>query len=256
MLRLAFVGKGGSGKSSIAGTFARLLARRGEPVLVVDSDPMPGLAISLGIEPSDEGIPDEAVEEGPEDGPRFQLRDGLTAEEAVERYAFAGPDGVRLLQLGKLHGHAGALVRSQFAFRQVVDRLPEGRWHVVGDLPGGTRQPYFGWGRYADTYLIVVEPMDKSLLAARRLTGLSDAWSEDGGPAPRVLAVANKVRAATDRARIADRLDVPVVAEVPWDEDLHAAESRGQAPVDSAPASAAVRAVGSLVEQLCGEAEP
>lgn len=256
MLRVAFVGKGGSGKSSIAGTFARLLGQRGEPVLVVDSDPMPGLAISLGIAPSDEGIPEEAVDEGPEGGPRFQLREGLTAEGAVDRYAFEGPDGVRLLQLGKLHGHAGALIRSQFAFRQIVDQLPEDRWHVVGDLPGGTRQPYFGWGRYADTYLIVVEPMDKSLLAARRLTGLSEAWAEDGGPTPRVLAVANKVREPTDRDRIADRLDVPVVAEVPWDEDLHAAESRGDAPVDGAPDSAAVRAVASLVEHLCGEAGP
>ncbi|MDP8932341.1 MAG: AAA family ATPase, partial [Actinomycetota bacterium] len=42
-MRVAFVGKGGSGKSALAGTLARALARRGESVLVLDSDPMPGL---------------------------------------------------------------------------------------------------------------------------------------------------------------------------------------------------------------------
>lgn len=39
-VRVAFVGKGGAGKSSIAGTFARLLAVTGQPVLALDSDPM------------------------------------------------------------------------------------------------------------------------------------------------------------------------------------------------------------------------
>lgn len=48
-LRLAVVGKGGSGKSTVAGTMARLLGRSGEKVLALDSDPMPGLAISLGL---------------------------------------------------------------------------------------------------------------------------------------------------------------------------------------------------------------
>jgi CO dehydrogenase nickel-insertion accessory protein CooC1 len=49
-LRLAVVGKGGAGKSVIAGTLARLLARRGERVLALDSDLLPGLALSLGAE--------------------------------------------------------------------------------------------------------------------------------------------------------------------------------------------------------------
>src|SRR5215213_857141 len=107
LLRVAFVGKGGVGKSAVAGTFARTLARTGAPVLAIDSDPMPGLAFSLGIEVTDVGIPNDAVrerEEG-EEGPRFRLRDGLTAADAVEQYSVAGPDGVRFLQFAKLRGH-------------------------------------------------------------------------------------------------------------------------------------------------------
>ncbi len=63
IVRIAFIGKGGAGKSALAGTFARLLASQGEAVLVIDSDPMPGLALSLGMPVTDEGIPDDATVE-------------------------------------------------------------------------------------------------------------------------------------------------------------------------------------------------
>ena len=71
-MRVAFVGKGGAGKSALAGTFARVLARRGEPVLAIASDPMPGLAFSVGLDVTDAPIPDDAVEDPPggEQGPR------------------------------------------------------------------------------------------------------------------------------------------------------------------------------------------
>ncbi len=245
------MGKGGSGKSAIAGTFARALARRGEPVLAVDSDPMPGLAFSLGIEADDAPIPEEAVVERAEGdgGPRFRLRPGLGAAEAIERYAAVGPDGVRFLQLGKLRGHVGTLVRSQFAFRQIVEELPEGGWHLIGDLPGGTRQPFAGWGDYARVILVVAEPSAKSLLSARRLTRLALAKRAPDA----ILAVASKVREPADVGWIGQRTGLEVVAAVPFDDELGAAERAGLAPIDAAPACPAVRAVESLVDRLCEE---
>lgn len=244
--RIAFVGKGGAGKSMIAGTFVRLLAARGEPVLAVDSDPMPGLALSMGIETSDEGIPDDAVEENTDDeGPRYRLC--LPASEAVRRYAVTGPDGAMFLQFGKLRGVInGQMVRSQMAFRQIVDGLPPEEWHVVGDLPGGTRQPFFGWGRFARTVIVVAEPTAKSLLSARRLARLALAKE-----APRVVAVASKVRQPGDVELVARRSGLEVVGAIPWDEAVAEGERRGRAPVDHAPGSPAVRAVESLLEWMC-----
>ncbi|MDP9401732.1 MAG: hypothetical protein M3P85_00020 [Actinomycetota bacterium] len=248
-MRVAFVGKGGVGKSAIAGTFARALARRGEPVLALDSDPMPGMAFSLGLERSDAPMPDEAVEERGEgeDGPRYRLRAGLSAAEAVERYAALAPDGVRFLQFGKHRGQVGPLIRSQFAFRQIVRDLPAERWSLVGDLPGGTRQAFGGWGGYAETVLVVVEPTAKSLLTGRRLARLASL--EEGRPAE-VVAIANKVRDAGDVELIGHRTGLDVVAAVGWDEALAEAERQGAAPIDAAPESPAVRAVESLVDQL------
>ena len=48
-MKLAIAGKGGSGKTSISGTMARLLARDGYRVLAIDGDSNPNLALTLGI---------------------------------------------------------------------------------------------------------------------------------------------------------------------------------------------------------------
>jgi len=251
-LRVAFVGKGGSGKSAIAGTFARALARRGEPVLTIDSDPMPGLAFSLGLERSDTPLPEDLVVERKEGetGPRWRLRPGLSAIDVVEQYSLTGPDGVRFLQFGKLRGHSATMMKSQFAFMQVIDQLPtEMPWSVVGDLPGGTRQPFAGWGDYADVFLAVIEPMAKSMLAGRRLARLA-ARAE--GPRT-VLAVANKVRDEADASVVEQRTGLRVVGAVPFDESFAEAERQSAAPIDRAPDSLAVRAVESLVSQLIEE---
>jgi CO dehydrogenase maturation factor len=247
LLRVAFVGKGGVGKSAVSGTFARLLGRH-TPVLAVDSDPMPGMAFSLGVPTAEAPIPDDAVVEKAEgeDGPRFRLRPGLTAGEAVERYAVPAPDGVRFLQFGKLRGPQWETIRSLSAFHRILDELGEDEWSLVGDLPGGTRQPFFGWGSYARTVLVVVEPTAKSLLSARRLARLAH-----GEKAPkRIVAVANKIREPGDADLVAQRTGLDVVGAIPYDDELADAERRGLAPLDAAPDCPAVRAVASLVERL------
>ena len=253
-MRVAFVGKGGAGKSAIAGTFCRFLARRGEPVLAIDSDPLPGLALSLGLKIDDDvRIPDDVVVERKEGelGPRYRLMPGLGAVEAVERFSVTAPDGVRFLQFGKigLHPEVGqSLFRSQLAFRQITRELPDDRWSVVGDLPGGTRQPFTGWGTFAKTVLIVVEPSAAGLLSARRLARMANMEHN-----PRVVAVANKVREPEDVDLVTARTGLEVIGAVPWDEAFADAERKRRAPIDEAPASEAVRAVDCLVDRLLEE---
>jgi len=243
--RVAFVGKGGSGKSTIAGTFARILGRSGQPVLALDSDPMPGMPYSLGVPVEDRPIPDEAVVEGPRGGPRWVLAPGLDAEQMIERHASVCPDGVRYLQFGNLWGHVSAIQRAQHAWSQVVSELDLDRWNLVGDLPGGTRQPMFGWCRYADSVLVVVEPTVKSLHSARRLLNLSKArW------APRNLAVVvNKARNARDAQLIEQRLGVQAIAALPYSPGVTAADRRGRAALDSEPRSGFVDGVKELVSR-------
>ncbi|MCY3608283.1 MAG: hypothetical protein OXG57_07550 [Acidimicrobiaceae bacterium] len=246
MQRVAFVGKGGAGKSTIAGTFARLLARRDPAVLALDSDPMPGLPYSLGIAVDDHPIPDDVVVPGPEGRPRWVLRPGLDAQGFVDRYAARGPDGVLYLQFGNLWGHVVRLQQAQHAWSQVVDQLDRHRWHLVGDLPGGTRQAMAGWAKYADTVCLVVEPTVKSLHTARRLMALSKAtW------APKhILLVVNKAADDVDASLVSERLGLPLAAVVPHDLGVARADRSGDAPLDAAPDGPFVSAVDGLVSQV------
>ena len=245
MIRIAFAGKGGSGKSSISGSFARLLARRGQPVLAVDSDPLPGMAYSLGIQVEDRPAPDDVVVEGPEEGPRWVLRPGLDAAKFIDQYAAAGPDGVRYLQFGNSWGHWSTLQRGQHAWSQVVREMDPNAWNVVGDLPGGTRQAMFGWAKYADILAIVVEPTPKSIQVAKRLRNISKAnWAPE-----HVVVVANRVTRPDDVERIRDTLERPIIGAVPDDIAVTAADKRAVAPLDQ-NAGPFVSAVEQLVSEI------
>ena len=48
-LKIAVGGKGGVGKTTIAGTLARLIAKEGRRVIAVDADPAMNLRFALGI---------------------------------------------------------------------------------------------------------------------------------------------------------------------------------------------------------------
>lgn len=249
-MRVAFVGKGGAGKSVLAGTAARLLGRRlGRPVLAVDSDPLPGLAFSLGLGDVTAPLPEEAWESYQVDG-RRRTRLRVSAGQAIEKYARAAPDGVRLLTFGKVVAGAGPgdLWASQSAFQEILDALPALDWTVVGDLPGGTRQPFFGWARYASRLLVVVEPSPAGLLTARRLARLADSRAS-----PRLVAVLNKVRPDDDVAELRRRCPLPVLGVVPADEAVREADRAGRPLLDVAPDAPAVAAVGSLVATLAEE---
>lgn len=49
-MKVAISGKGGTGKTTISGTLARLAAQRGTRVLALDCDSNPNLGLSLGLD--------------------------------------------------------------------------------------------------------------------------------------------------------------------------------------------------------------
>ncbi len=97
-MKLAVVGKGGVGKTTISGTLARLLARRGRHVLAIDGDPNPTLALALGVTP-------ERMERMPALSPDLvELTGGSyrltkTLAEVCESHSLRAPDGVTLLAM-------------------------------------------------------------------------------------------------------------------------------------------------------------
>lgn len=243
------VGKGGAGKSVIAGTMARILARGGQRVLALDSDLLPGLSVSLGSGPDPVEPPLLAAATKDGDG-RWSWRTGIGPETAAQRFATDAPDGVRLLQRGKLPPEGfHAIVGSSKAFYEVVHGLREAEafrdWALIGDLSGGPREPADDWAPYARLYVIVVQPSTQSALTARRLARL--VRMRDG---TRLAFVANRVQGERDVRHIEGLIGEPVLASVPADDDVATAERLGIAPIDHVPEASAVAAIERLVEAM------
>ena len=97
-MKLAVSGKGGTGKTTIAGTLARCLARQGLRVLAVDCDSNPNLGISLGVgDEETERLVSmrQALDEGDE-------AHAPTWDTLLTRYGSDGPDGVRLAVVSRI----------------------------------------------------------------------------------------------------------------------------------------------------------
>ncbi|HUE89770.1 MAG TPA: AAA family ATPase [Vicinamibacterales bacterium] len=111
MATIAIAGKGGSGKTTIAGTLARLIARRGREVWAIDADSTPNLAITLGLSrdaaASLTPMPRSILDESQDAEGKRVLTLGMTPAAVVEQFGTPTPDRVKLLLMGRVD-HAGA----------------------------------------------------------------------------------------------------------------------------------------------------
>lgn len=101
-MRVAVVGKGGAGKTTVSGTVARALARSGRRVVAVDADtnPMLGMSLGLGPELSESLIPvsDRLGSDG--------VEHEHTASGIIDSFGTDAPDGIRLLVALRLNADA------------------------------------------------------------------------------------------------------------------------------------------------------
>jgi len=97
-MKIVVAGKGGVGKTTVAGTLARSLARGGHRVIGLDADANPMLGISLGVGPeaTDALV---AVRQGLEDG---DTEHEPTIDGFVDRFGVDAPDGVRLVVASRI----------------------------------------------------------------------------------------------------------------------------------------------------------
>jgi CO dehydrogenase maturation factor len=253
-LWLAVIGKGGSGKSVISGTLARILARRGHKVLALDSDPMPGLTLSLGAEEPAEPPLNDAAENYEEF--RWRFKQGIGPVRAIQRFSTEAPDGVRLLTLGKADKDGLAHIQgSVLAYHEAVNNIERAKtfkdWILIGDVPAGPRQVGAGFAGFARTYLVVVEPGWASALAARRVARVANARGVTD-----VRFVASKVDGKGDVRLVEKLVGKRVYGSVPHDEAVAAAERDGVALLDAAPESPVVAAIKRLADRLVARTLP
>jgi CO dehydrogenase maturation factor len=266
-MKIATVGKGGSGKTTIAGILARIFAGRDQHVLAIDGDPNPNLALTLGMSRDDADrisyIPADLMQRvGERDGVAI-LKPKLADDQIMARYGYRAAENVDLIVMGKPdHGTAGTgcMCASHRAVRGLIAELTNIGEHTITDMEAGLEHLKRGTARNVDLMLIVAEPYYRSLEAAMRTHELARELA-----IPFIRVVANKVRDEQDRSAIESfcaRHGMTLIGTVPHDDALIEAERQAMSPYDFAPESSAVTALRGIADAVSalvvphGEGQP
>jgi CO dehydrogenase maturation factor len=240
-MKIAISGKGGVGKTTLAGVMARVLAQRGHKVIAIDADPDSNLASALGIEESEakkaqplaqmqEFIEERTGTKKGQYGAFFQINPKV--DDIPERFSLE-KDGVKLITLGSIpQGGGGCFCPESALLKSFLSHvLIERDDYVIVDMEAGLEHLGRGTTAYINALIVVVEPGKRSFQTAGQVNKLS----KDIG-IERVYIVGNKVANEKDLQFMQEHLsDLIFLGQMAYNEKIIEADKRGLSPYDIDP---------------------
>ena len=255
-LKIAVSGKGGVGKTLVAGVLADFFAKKEFKVLAIDADPSPNLALTIGIpiEEANKIVPVSENTQLLESKTRTDFegvyRLSFTVDDIVEKFGAKSPYGINLLVMGTVRAAGtGCTCPANAVIRALLRHLIVERDEVVVmDMEAGVEHMGRGTAKQVDTMLIVADSSLKSLETAKKIYGLA---TEAG--IKNAFVVGNKVRDSSEGEliqRFAAKNKIPVLDLIPHDETILKADREGEAPLKYAEDSEGIAAIQEIGKQL------
>ena len=254
-MKIAVSGKGGVGKTLVAGALAYSFAKKGFKTIAIDADPSPNLALTLGVPleeareivPISENKPLIESKTGTEFSGVYHL--SFAVDDVVRDFSVETPYGVSLIVMSTVKSigsgctcPANAVIRA--LLRYLIVKRDEA---VVVDMEAGIEHLGRGTARHVDTMLVVTDPIVKSLEIAKRIYKLT----EDAG-IKQVFLVGNKVANEVESDSIrkfAENNGMLLLNLIPFDEQVLRAETQGKTPLRNEQ-SKAFRSIEELGKKL------
>jgi CO dehydrogenase maturation factor len=254
-LKIAVSGKGGVGKTLIAGGIACSLASRGMKTIAIDADPSPNLALTLGLslEEAHKIVPisenKNLIESKTSTEYSGVFRLSFTVEDIVRDYSVKTPFDVNLIVMGTVRSMgSGCTCPENAVIRALLQHLVvERNEAVVLDMEAGIEHIGRGTARHVDVMLIVADANIKALGIAKRIYELS---SKAG--MKQVFLVGNKIADAIQKETVenfAVKNGLRILDFVPFDKKVVEAEMHGETPLQNKK-SEAVHAIEKLCKKL------
>jgi len=257
-MKVAVSGKGGVGKTLIAGTLARLFSKDGFKVLAIDNDSAMNLSYTLGItqDVKDKIVPIAEMKNMIEERTTI---DGASpgvynitpkVSDIPDKFKVSGPDGLQLLVLGSIEEPAtGCLCPENALIRALLYNLFAKRDEVViVDFEAGLEHLGRGTAKGIDVMLVITEPSQKSLDLCSKIIDLSKKMG-----VVNIFLIANKVVNDSQLRVINERVnkwEVPLYHSIPFDSEIGNADLKGVSPIDLNPESKGLNAIKNLYSKL------
>jgi CO dehydrogenase maturation factor len=254
-VKIAVSGKGGVGKTLIAGGLACAFANKGFKTIAIDADPSPNLALTLGLSPEEARkiLPisenKELVESKTGTGYSGVFRLTFTVDDVVHEYTVDTPCDVNLIVMGTVKSMgSGCTCPANAVVRALLRHLVMERDEVVIlDMEAGVEHIGRGTAQHVDVMLVVADANVKSLETAKKIHELAV-----NAGIKQVFLVGNKIAHKTQKEAIedfAEKYGIEILDFVPFDKKIMEAEMLGETPLKYKE-SEAVRAIESLCEKL------
>ncbi len=256
---IALAGKGGVGKTTIAGMVIKYLVQnKPGPVLAIDADPSSNLNMVLGLE-LDWTVGDiredmlvqvksSLVAGGAAMG---ALPGGVTKHDYLDhkiRTSLAEGEAFDLIAMGRSEG-AGCYCAVNHNLREVIDSISKSYRYVVIDNEAGMEHLSRRTTRDVQHLLVVSDPTQRGIVAAERIASFRN---ELDIRIEHAYLVINRLpgQMPAELKLVIDRLDIPLLGTISTDDELSAYESSGKPLVELGNDSPVYQAVASMLSSI------
>jgi CO dehydrogenase maturation factor len=247
---IAVAGKGGTGKTTLAGLVIRHLATiQSEAVLAIDADPASNLNTVLGL-PLERTVGD-IREDTTEKARNNKLEAGVTKQDILDyeiNSNIVEGTGVDLIAMGRPEG-PGCYCAANTMLRTILDRIADAYEWVVIDNEAGLEHLSRRTTRDVEVLLIVSDASLRGLTTAGRIVQLIDELQTKIG---RHYLVINRAAGplSDEQHALIEQYGLNLIAVVPADEQVAAYDAIGrpmtELPVEN-PVWSAVREVTDTI---------
>jgi len=254
-MKVAVSGKGGVGKTLIAGGLACGFVARGLKTIAIDADSSPNLGLTLGLTPEETRkiVPisenKTLVESKTSTGYSGVYRLQFSVDDIVRDYSVCTPLGPNLIVMGTVQSMgSGCMCAPNAVIRALLRHLVVERDEaVVLDLEAGVEHIGRGTARQVDTLLIIADSNLKSLEIAKHIYDMAKA-----ADMKQVFLVGNRVMDEAQRdaiAGFAEKNGLPLLAFVPFDQRVIEGDMLGETPLKNMEIEA-VKAIDNICQLL------